>query len=170
MRDEFLINPVVVMPTPLREVPSWDQYYLGLLSPIAARSKDARTQVGAVLIGRKGEPLGFGYNGFVRGIKETPFRWERNSGQKHLWTVHAEANAVAQAARVGIPLDGATAYVNFCPCVECSKLLLSAGIVRVVVDKTNHDLVNSDHWSKNQPIVDTMFAEAGARLDWVVRL
>ena len=112
---------------------SWDEYYIKMAEHIATKSKDPSTQVGCVIVGPDHEVRSTGFNGFPRGVVEnTPTRWERP--EKYEWVEHAERNAVYNAARVGVPLKGCTAYLNWepHPCVNCAKAFIQAGIIEVV--------------------------------------
>ena len=116
----------------MREVPSWDQWFMDLARVTANRSKHPHTQVGCLLV----EPnthvqVSGGYNGMVAGVPETAEMWFCND--PYTRTVHAEKNAVALAARHGHKTDGCTAYGTHYPCWECALLLVQAGIRRVVV-------------------------------------
>lgn len=110
---------------------SWDEYFIRMAELVASRSKDPSTKVGCVVVSYDNTVLSTGYNGLPRGVLDLPERMERPV--KYLWTAHAEENAVAQAARNGISLDGATAYVTHSPCCRCARALIQAGILHIVV-------------------------------------
>lgn len=82
------------------------------------------------MVGPGREIRATGYNGLPRGVNDDPRRMERPA--KYLWTVHAEANAVAHAARTGASLLGCTAYVTHEPCAQCAALLINAGVAEIV--------------------------------------
>jgi dCMP deaminase len=145
-----------------REVPSRREYFIGMLPSVAARSKDPRNAVAAIIVGDGGEIRSTGYNGFPRDVKETPERWTRDAKGKYV--CHAEINAIVNAARVGIPLEFTCMYVSFMPCVECAKAVINAGINSVIVDAVNHAKVTSPRWEIDRPIVEAMFDEAGIEL------
>jgi dCMP deaminase len=115
----------------LRQVPDWDSWFLGIAFEVEKRSKDPHTQVGCVIVDREHVLRATGYNGMVAGMEETPEHWDRPT--KYALVCHAEFNAVALAARVGVALRGCTAYVTRFPCLTCTRLLIQAGISRVVV-------------------------------------
>jgi dCMP deaminase len=110
---------------------SWDEYFIRMAELVASRSKDPSTKVGCVVVSYDNTVLSTGYNGLPRGVLDLPERMERPV--KYLWTAHAEENAVAQAARNGISLNGATAYVTHSPCCRCARALIQAGILHIVV-------------------------------------
>ena len=110
---------------------SWDEYFIRMAELVASRSKDPSTKVGCVVVSYDNTVLSTGYNGLPRGVLDLPERMERPV--KYLWTAHAEENAVAQAARNGISLNGATAYVTHSTCCRCARALIQAGILHIVV-------------------------------------
>jgi dCMP deaminase len=147
-----------------REVPSRDEYFIGMLPAIAARSKDPRTAVGAVIVGWAKNILSTGYNGFPTGVREDSDRWAREN--KENFVCHAEINAIINAARVGTPIDNATLYVSFLPCNACCKAIINAGIIRVVVDHNFQMMKASAKSEAYRELTETMFEETGVSLDW----
>lgn len=118
--------------------PSWDEYFLMLAKLASTRSTCLAYPVGAVIV-RDRQVLATGYNGTVSGMPHCTDRGycypslETCTVSKELPSraVHAEANAIAQAAKHGIPTNGATIYVTLEPCFNCLKLIVSAGITEV---------------------------------------
>jgi dCMP deaminase len=117
---------------------SWDEYFLRLAVTTATRSTCDRKHVGAVIV-RDKSILGTGYNGSIRGLPHCDDIGHLMEGGHCVRTVHAEANAVAQAARNGVRIDGGTIYVTALPCWLCLKLIANAGIVRVVFGEAYGD-------------------------------
>ena len=123
----------------IQERPSWDEYFMTLANQVATRTTCLRRAVGCVLV-RDKRILATGYNGAPSGLKHCSeigcLRQQLNvpSGEKHelCRALHAEQNALIQAARYGINVDGATIYVNTQPCVMCAKMLINAGIKEIV--------------------------------------
>lgn len=121
------------------ERPSWDEYFMSIADQVATRSTCLRRQIGAVLV-RDKRILATGYNGVPSGLRhcaEVGCIRERlgiPSGTRHEMCrgLHAEQNTVIQAARHGINIDGATIYCTAHPCVQCTKILLNAGIKSIV--------------------------------------
>lgn len=137
----------------------WDVRFLELAKHLAEWSKDPSTKVGAVAV-RDRRILATGYNGFPLGVADLPGRLE-NRNEKYLRTVHAEANAVAQAAKNAISLNNSDIYVwPFIPCSSCCTLLIQAGIKRVVVP----DTTIPDRWEESFKMSRDMFSEAGVDL------
>lgn len=110
----------------MREVPDWQQYFMEIAKVVSTRSKDPKTQVGAVLVDSLNRIIGTGYNGLQSGSYEYASLW--NSDQKHDYVVHAEMNAILNAVK---EVRGSTLYVTLKPCPECAKLVGAAGIKEV---------------------------------------
>jgi dCMP deaminase len=138
----------------------WDNRYLALAKEVATWSKDPSTQVGAVTVGAKKEVLSQGFNGFPRGIKDTPERYNHRE-TKYKFVVHAEMNAIYNATYSGTSLDGATLYTYGLPiCSECAKGIIQVGIKKVVIEKSKE----LDNWNESLRLSKEMFAEAGVKL------
>jgi len=113
--------------------PGWDEYFMDVARTVATRATCPRASVGAVLV-REHRILTTGYNGAPRGVAHcTEAGCELVNGHC-VRSTHAEANAVVQGALHGVRLEGATAYCTHQPCVNCAKLLISAGVTRIVYD------------------------------------
>ena len=108
----------------------WDERFLRIATEVASWSKDPGTTVGAVLVSDK-RIIATGYNGFPQGISDRFERYEDRS-LKLAYTVHAEVNAILNAAQSGATTDSSTLYVTFPPCVRCSAAVIQAGITRVI--------------------------------------
>lgn len=119
--------------------PSWDEYFMSIAHQVATRSTCTRRQVGAVLVKGK-RILATGYNGVPIGLEHCDVvgclrdKLGIPSGEKHELCrgLHAEQNAVIQAARFGIAMDGSTIYSTTRPCVLCAKILINSGVVEIV--------------------------------------
>lgn len=121
--------------------PDWDTYFLRIARLVSERSTCLRRQVGAVIV-RENRMLATGYNGAPNGIQhcfQLPggcLRAAQNipSGQRQELCrgLHAEQNAILQAAAFGVSLKGGDLYCTHQPCVTCGKMLINAGIKRVV--------------------------------------
>ena len=106
---------------------SWNRYFMNLALQAATRSTCPRKHVGAVIV-REKSVLSTGYNGSIRGAGHcTEFGCLMEAGHC-VRTVHAEANALVQAASHGVRLEGAQIYVTASPCFDCFKLIANAGI------------------------------------------
>lgn len=118
---------------------SWDQYFMAQSHLLALRSTCTRLMVGATIV-RDNRIIAGGYNGSVSGsvhcIDEDCYVIDGHCVR----TVHAEANALLQCAKFGVPTDGAEIYVTHFPCLQCCKQLIQAGITKVcyAADYKNH--------------------------------
>lgn len=125
----------------VRQRPSWDEYFMEIAYLVAKRSTCLRRQVGAVLV-RSKHILSTGYNGAPRGVPHcldvgcTREKLGIPSGQQqeHCRGIHAEQNAIIQAALHGVSTEGATLYCTNQPCTLCAKMLINAGIKRIVYE------------------------------------
>lgn len=121
---------------------SWDQYFYEDTYKVARKAKDPSRKTGAIAT-RDNVQVMAGFCGFPVGINDTiEARYDRSV--KNLYTVHAEANIVAIAAREGIRLKGSTVYCNLYPCIHCANLLIQAGIVRVVCKKLGENPLRNE--------------------------
>lgn len=113
---------------PPRDVPNRDDFYMGLVYWIASKSKDPNTQVGALIISDKNQPLGWGYNGPPPAINDKEINWARP--EKYDWIEHAEENAIDFSDKRH--LENATLYVNAKPCKKCMLKIVKSGIKKVI--------------------------------------
>jgi dCMP deaminase len=111
--------------------PGWDQYFMEIARTVATRATCPRAMVGAVLT-RDRRILTTGYNGAPRGVPHCLDVGCTMVDGHCLRATHAEANAIVQGALHGVSLQGATAYCTHQPCAGCTKLLISAGVERIV--------------------------------------
>jgi dCMP deaminase len=118
--------------------PSWDAYFLSIAKVAATRGTCDRKQVGAVIV-RNRQILATGYNGSVRGLPHCDDVGHEMVDSHCVRTVHAEANAICQAASEGIGVAAATIYVTASPCYGCFKLIANAGIQRIVFGEFYRD-------------------------------
>ena len=140
--------------------PSWDEYFISIAEMVATRSTCLRRHVGAILVKDK-RILATGYNGAPAGLKHCEevgcLREDSSvpSGMRHELCrgLHAEQNAIIQAACYGIPIWGSTLYCTNKPCVICSKMIINAGI-KDIFFKEGYD----------DPLADKMLAEADIRI------
>lgn len=136
--------------------PGWDAYFLAIAALVAERSKDPSTKVGAVIVGPDHEIRSTGYNGFPRGIDDSPARLA-DRPTRYSFTVHAEPNAIFNAVRVGTSTRNCTLYVaGLPPCHECVKAIIQAGIVRVV----HFDKAVPERWQASIERGRTLLSEA----------
>lgn len=127
---------------------------------MANLSRDPSTKVGAVVLDDDANILSTAFNGFPRRVKDTEERYAQREVKLSL-IAHAEANAIAQAARTGVKLLGSTLIVTaLYPCSNCAKLIIQSGIKRVYAPKMDEKLSNQQ-WFFEKQISELMFSEAG---------
>ncbi len=145
--------------------PSWDEYFMEIASTVAKRATCDRGRSGCVIVKNR-QILVTGYVGSPRGLphcdevghlfKKTIH--EDGTVTNHcVRTVHAEQNAITQAARLGIALEGGTLYCRMTPCRTCAMLIINCGIERVVCEYKYHAGTESE----------AMFQEAGVELQYL---
>ncbi|MBO8157972.1 cytidine/deoxycytidylate deaminase family protein [Thermosyntropha sp.] len=126
--------------------PGWDEYFLQLARLVASRSTCIRRQVGAVLV-KKDRIIATGYNGAPRGLKHCLevgcLREAMNIPSGHRYElcrgVHAEQNAIINAAYYGVSTEGAVLYCTNQPCIICARMIINAGITKVVHEGNFND-------------------------------
>lgn len=129
-----------------KQRPEWDEYFLQLAQLVATRSTCLRRHVGAVLV-KQERIISTGYNGAPRGMKHCLelgcLREQMGipSGERYELCrgVHAEQNAIINAAYYGVATAGSVMYCTDQPCIICTRMIINAGIVRVVHQGTFHD-------------------------------
>ena len=140
---------------------SWDEYFMEIAEIVKTRSTCLRRQVGAVIV-KDNRIITTGYNGAPSGLRHCTDiggcereRLHIPSGQRHelCRALHAEQNAIIQAAKVGVSTEGATIYITLQPCVICAKMLVNAGITRIVHRGEYPD-----------PLSQSILAEAGIEI------
>ena len=139
-----------------QQLNKWDKRFLQIAAEVASWSKDPGTTVGAVLVSDK-RIIATGYNGFPQGINDRLSRYG-DRALKLAYTVHAEVNAILNAAKNGAKTNGSTLYVTFPPCVSCSTSVIQAGITRVVCP----DLSTApSRWLDSFTMGNSLLIEAG---------
>jgi dCMP deaminase len=145
--------------------PSWDEYFMEVCEAISKRATCDRGRSGCV-IAKNNQILVTGYVGAPAGLPHCDevghqlkqMVHEDGSVTTHcVRTVHAEQNALCQAAKRGIAIEGATLYCRMTPCRTCAMLIINCGIIRVVCQRRYHDGADSE----------AMFATAGIQLEYV---
>jgi dCMP deaminase len=146
---------------------NWHEYFFEMCDVIAKKSKDPDSKFGCVIVGKDHEIRSTGYNSFPRGINDNvPARSKRP--EKYFWMAHGERNAIYNAARVGIPLDGCTIYTQVMPCNECAIAIIQCGIKTIIYDRQRFLLYQSKKYSTRKfNKVMKMLEEAGVNLTYV---
>ena len=134
----------------VQERPSWDTYFMATALLLSSRSTCDRLHVGCVIVSggeHKNRIIAAGYNGHLPGVPHVSCV---RDGHEQA-TVHAEQNAICDAARRGVSLANSTAYITHYPCIICAKLLAATGIRYI---KYHHDY-------RNDPLVDELLSASG---------
>ncbi len=126
--------------------PSWDQYFMSIAEIVGTRGTCDRGRAGCVIVrdrrilctGYVGSPMGLNHCDDVGHEMQTVINEDRTSSRHCIRTSHFELNAIANAARLGIKLEGGTLYCHMTPCYTCAKILINAGIKRVVCKMDYH--------------------------------
>ena len=117
---------------------SWNEYFMDIAVVVAARSTCQRKHVGAVIV-RDKTILSTGYNGSIRGLPHCDEVGHMMEDGHCVRTIHAEINAIIQAAKNGARIEGASIYVTASPCWNCFKAICNAGIRRIVFEEFYRD-------------------------------
>lgn len=137
--------------------------FLGVARALADMSRDPSTRVGAIVMDDDCDILSSGFNDFPRRVANHPDRYA-DRATKLKFVVHAESNAIAQAARKGVSLKGGTLLVtSLYPCADCAKQAIQAGIRRVLAPRVNADGTNPQ-WENERQVASIMFSEAGVEV------
>ncbi len=139
--------------------PSWDEYFMELAQVVSKRSTCNRRSVGAVLV-RDKRILTTGYNGSPPGLPHCHDEGCLLVDGHCVRAIHAEQNAIIQAAVHGIDIRGATCYVTSSPCVHCAKMLIGAGIVRIVYQDSYTEQIGFD-MARQAGVVMERFGDKG---------
>ena len=123
----------------------FEKYFMRVAEATAALSKDPSTKIGTCIVGSGNEILSTGYNGFPRGMKDdSDLYLNRKFKLRH--SVHAEMNALLNAARNGTQVKGATLYCTHAPCQQCAAALIQAGVVKVVFPTPDTEFAHRYHF------------------------
>ncbi|MCH8011808.1 MAG: cytidine/deoxycytidylate deaminase family protein [Candidatus Marinimicrobia bacterium] len=109
---------------------SWEQYFMNIAQEASTRATCDRKHIGAVIT-RDKTILSTGYNGSIRGLPHCDEAGHEMENGHCIRTIHAEANAIVQAARIGVNIDGGEIFVTASPCYNCFKMIANAGIRKI---------------------------------------
>ena len=126
--------------------PSWDEYFVDIMHSVGTRSTCDRGKSGCIIVKDKriistgyiGAPSGCAHCDEIGHEMHTVVHEDGTQSRHCIRTIHAEQNAISQAARFGISTSGATLYVKMTPCYTCAKMIINAGITRVVAENDYH--------------------------------
>ena len=145
--------------------PSWDQYFVEVSNAIAKRATCDRGRSGCVIArdsqllvtGYVGSPIGLPHCDEVGHLMKKVTHEDGSESQHCVRTVHAEQNALCQAAKLGVSVEGATIYTKMTPCLACAMMIINSGIKKVFSQKKYHAGAESEE----------MFKKAGVELEYV---
>lgn len=142
---------------------TWDMRFLSDAKHHSSHSKDPSSRIGAVFV-RDNNILSIGWNGFPRGIADTPERLNHRE-TKYKYVVHAEMNGIYNATHNGVSLNGSTLYVyGFPTCDKCALGLIQVGVKRVVVQ---YDEI-PERWKDSFDLAKDLFKEAGIKYETIM--
>jgi dCMP deaminase len=142
---------------------SWDGYFMGMAAIASFRSKDPNTQNGAYIVDPVTLiPLSVGYNGFPRGCSDDSFPWVRDGDKeyetKYPYSEHSERNAIYNAARKGISLEGSVIYLyserGYYPCSDCARAIIQSGIKEVIMAFCIKDNTDKYDWTATKKMFE----------------
>jgi dCMP deaminase len=137
----------------------WDKRFLRIAEEVRLWSKDPGTKVGCVLVNER-RILSTGYNGFPQLIEDSLERYIDRDYKLSI-TVHAEKNAILNAAKNGTKVEGSTLYVTFPPCSQCASAVIQAGVAKVVCP---NPALAPERWRSNFLAANELFYEAGVEV------
>ncbi len=144
--------------------PTWDEYFMEVARVVAKRATCDRGRSGCV-IARNNQILVTGYVGSPKGLPhcdevghqmKSTIHEDGHTSQHCVRTAHAEQNAIVQAAKLGVAIDGGTLYCKMTPCAFCAKMIINAGIKKVICEKKYHAGLDGEE----------MFKQAGVELEY----
>jgi dCMP deaminase len=143
---------------------NWDEYFINIAEQVKLKSKDIKTQIGVVIVGKDNEIVSTGYNSFPRGINDdVEERQERP--EKYFWFEHAERNAIYNAARIGVSTLGTTMYMTCgISCADFARAIINSGISKIVLREGKG--ATNIKWQESAERSMIMFEEAGVIVEY----
>jgi len=143
---------------------NWDEYFINIAEQVKLKSKDKRTQIGVVVVGKDNEIVSTGYNSFARGINDDVIERQERP-EKYFWFEHAERNSIYNAARIGVSTLGTTMYMTCgMSCSDCARAIINSGISKIVLRKGKG--AKGDKWNESSERSNQMFKEAGVIVEY----
>lgn len=152
-----------------RYIPSWDEYFIGLAFSVSVRSKDARTQHGAVIVNDKNKVIGLGYNGAIAGIDDRfiPI----HPPEKYVYFIHAEINALLNCVKLSD--EKCRIYITGQPCNDCFQKLIQAGIKEFIIAKRQGTQLENEEtfkiFNKIKKLTKVKVKYININLDWIIK-
>jgi dCMP deaminase len=142
----------------------WNKRFSELAEHVSSWSKDESTRVGCIIVNPiDNNPISMGYNGFASKVNED-IKERHIRPLKYLYTVHSEANGIANAAKNGQKTKDCVMYVNFFPCCNCAGLIVNAGIIKIYSPEPDF---NHERWGENWKIAYTILNEGGVEIEYI---
>lgn len=141
----------------------WDHRFMTIAREISTWSRHPSIKVGCIVVDSDHNQLSGGYNGLPRGVDDSRIL-NQDQSRSTSSTVHAEANAVAAAARNGHSIKHSTAYITHAPCSQCAALLIQAGVKRIVYADSS-SIALSSRWTDSFIEASSVLAEANVQLE-----
>lgn len=135
--------------------------FLPVAHAFASMSRMPGTKVGCLILGEGYQVLSSGWNGAPRGSRADVDERLADRDTRLTWVVHAEANAIANASRSGTPLNGSTLICTLMPCMSCAKLIVQAGVIRVLCPHPGNE---HERWAAEFELSRSLFKECGVEL------
>lgn len=140
--------------------PNWDEYFMEIMEAVAKRATCDRGRGGSVIAkdkrilvtGYVGSPMGLPHCDEIGHQMKSVKHEDGHVSQHCVRTTHSEQNAICQAAKMGIPVDGATLYTRMTPCSTCAKMIINSGIKKVVCQKKYHAGMESEEMFKKAEV------------------
>ena len=151
---------------------SWDEYFMEIARASAKRASCFKKQAGAVIVKNK-QILSTGFNGAPRGVKDCFEKGEcmrqkdnvpSGTRLEYCMATHAEQNAIVQAARSGVSIEGSALYTTVQPCVLCAKVIINAGIKEVVFEIPQKDFNKKQPLPESDLLAASLLEEAGVKV------
>jgi dCMP deaminase len=144
---------------------NWKEYFRNIAHQVKLKSKDEKTQIGAVIVGEDNEIVSTGYNSFPRGIRDD-ISQRQERPEKYFWFEHAERNAIYNAARIGVSTKGTTMYLTCgMPCADCCRGIINAGITTIVCEVGDAG-AKGPKWEESGKRSLQMFIESGVKIQY----
>ncbi|MCU1271457.1 MAG: comEB [Acidobacteriaceae bacterium] len=143
-------------------VDRWDEYFLNMAKVVSIKSKDPKCPVGAVIVSDDNIVLSTGFNGLARGVHDDE-EILLNADEKLKVICHAEHNAIMNASRIGIALQGAAIFVTKFPCLACCNSIIQAGITQIYTH--DNEFWNDDPFDKDHSRKKRVLHEAHVKVD-----
>ena len=143
----------------------WKDYFVSIAEQVKEKSKDIKTKIGAVIVGKDNEILSTGYNSFPRGLNDSVVQRQERP-EKYFWFEHAERNAIYNAARIGVSFKQSTVYLTSgLPCMDCARGLVQSGVIKIVC-KEHCTTKNLGKWKESQERSLILLNECGVEVEF----